>query len=80
MPDQEIVVDPPTFTIDPPPFGVIVPSAPPMDISEVQLLLVAQRHALTARVSEIESLLGFITTADDLAVRVARLENFVLGR
>jgi hypothetical protein len=39
--------------------------------------LQSQRAALLQRVAEIETLLGFVSTSDDLSVRVAALERFV---
>lgn len=76
----EVVVDPPPFTIDPPPFPVSVPATvppTPADIEATKQFLMVQRDALTNQVVQIEILLGFIASADDLAVRIARVERFL---
>lgn len=79
-PEQtEIVIDPPPFEIDPPPFPVMVPSSAPTpaDIAALEQWLIAKKAELTARIVTIESMLGFIATSDDLAVRVAKIELFL---
>ena len=48
-----------------------------LDTTSIVAVLKDQRDAMVRQVSEIESLLGFIESADDLGVRVARLERFV---
>lgn len=64
-----------TFTADAiprPPFG----EGPPQ-IDAVKEYFTKQRDELVGRIAQIESLLGFVDVADDLAVRVAKLERFV---
>lgn len=48
-----------------------------LDIYSIVGTLKEQRDALVKQVAEIESLLGFVESADDLGMRVARLERFV---
>jgi hypothetical protein len=49
----------------------------PVDLNMLRTYLIAQRMSLSVRVSEIETLLGFIATSDDLLVRVAKIEHFL---
>jgi hypothetical protein len=49
----------------------------PADIEAMKQFYVGQRLELLRQVSEIESMLGFIAGSADLAVRVARLEQFL---
>lgn len=49
---------------------------PPELVDAVRRYHVAQREDLLRRVAEIESLLGFVQVADELAVRVSKLEAF----
>lgn len=60
-------------SIPSPPFG----NGP--DESDIALIekLKRRRDALTERVHTIEELLGFVESAADLAVRVAKIERFV---
>ena len=46
-------------------------------VAESTRYLAAKRDELQRQVSEIESFLGFAVQAEDLAVRVAKLEAFV---
>lgn len=75
MPDDDLIdEDPPadqTVTVRSSSEGLPAFAAP------VQSFLVAQRTALMQRVAEIETLLGFVATSDELSVRVAALERFV---
>jgi len=57
----------------------IVPPQP-IEIAAVRDYFEKQREELKARVANIESVLGFIATSDELAVRVAKLENYVLPK
>ena len=51
--------------------------AQPTDVmSVVRAHLTEERDSLTARVAELETFLGFIDVAGDLAVRVGKLEHF----
>lgn len=50
--------------------------ASPATIEETRIYFSAMRADLMARVAELESLLGFIESSDELAVRVGRLEKF----
>lgn len=45
----------------------------PLQVRALQL----RRTALLQRVAEIETLLGFVATSEDLSVRVAAIERFV---
>jgi hypothetical protein len=49
---------------------------PPELVDAVRRYHVAQRDDLLRRVAEIEALLGFVQVADELAVRVSKLEAF----
>lgn len=64
-----------TIVVEPSPFNVVPPL--PSDIDDLKQFLLAQRDSLTQRVQEIESQLGFIVSADELAVRVAKIELFL---
>ena len=59
-------------------FAAPAPTA--AEIEEVKRFIIGQRDELQQRVAELEGLLGFISTADDLAVRVSRLEIFLKGK
>lgn len=50
--------------------------ASPATIEETKIYFSQMRADLMARVGELEALLGFIESADELAVRVGRLEKF----
>ena len=57
----------------------IVFSGAPLTVtpSELVQLLQQDRAALHARIADIDSLLGFVSTSEDLSVRVAAIERFV---
>jgi hypothetical protein len=48
----------------------------PADMDMMRRYFTDQRDQLKLRVTALESLLGFVESADDLAVRVAKLEQF----
>ncbi len=50
--------------------------ASPATIEETRIYFSRMRADLLARVADLESLLGFLESSDDLAVRVAKLEKF----
>lgn len=84
MPEPEqtvIVVDPPAFEIDPPAFTMHVPaSGPPPTPAEIEAMkqyFMMQRDLMRTRIEEIEALLGFVATNEELAVRVAKIELFL---
>ena len=60
--------------VTPPPLPVAV-EVPPESVLLAELG--KQRDALMARVQTIESMLGFVAGAEDLAVRVAKIERFL---
>ena len=67
--EQGIV--PPAF------YGKYRPPLPVLDDAKLLAELKKRRDELTARVDAIEDLLGFVESAGDLAVRVAKLERFL---
>lgn len=68
---EQGIVEP---TITPPPLPAAV-EVPPE--SALLAELAKQRDALLARVQAIETMLGFVAGAEDLAVRVAKIERFL---
>lgn len=58
---------------------VSYPPPPPLPATDdaIIALLKKRRDDMTARVNAIESLLGFVESAGDLAVRVAKIERFL---
>lgn len=85
LPPKPPVMGPVTDLDTAQPMGMIDPkvvlpsglSAQPSAIEELKAHFAAQLDDLHAQVAEIETLLGFVTNAGDLSVRVAAIERFV---
>ncbi len=73
-PTQDLPPDPPPLVSTP-----VQTSAPSTRdaVTEASRYLAGRRAELLSEVGEIESFLGFANQADDLAVRVAKLERFL---
>jgi hypothetical protein len=87
-PDGAPWLQPPQNPLAPPPSAAPTPepepprrAAPTPDaVTETHRYYAELREDLLRRVGELEQFFGFAAQAEELAVRVAKLESFVFGR